>query len=718
MSEPLASSLDILLKNLGFTEGNPFASLEAGKEEGQDWFYESFVEPPRFDEIVGDARSPQPMLIFAPRGSGKTALRVMVHYYCRRGYANRQGWVPGGKVLSILHTDLSLIQEVARQNPKADLTRSHVQTILRSGVVALARQLGSDPSFRVRLASRPGEDKTYLHWFVAHFGQDLSAGERRWLREAGLAAKKPLGYPLPHPSEETTAFPVLEYLPDLSSLLEDESSHSYVQLMRRFVELALSASFQAVYVLVDGADELATTAAEFAYGARLVEALAANLRILDMPGVAFRLFLPAEMRPYLEALGSVRDDRIVWYELVWRPDQLLALLRKRLDVFSRGRVPSLDTICADDLPPGHLEKAMVEVADGSPRTLLRLGQALLRRQAELVRVDEQADVMLRKEAWERARADILPHQEQPPVAIQNAALEAEQPPAWSRILTGYPSPIALVCRDYLIRQEPVVRLVRLLDAFEAVVSFCGVLLLAQYRQQVEEAAKQGQRVRSLPSAVGKDCRQMTLGRWLWVLERLTGLSGSLGRTVIGRQLHRLMHGESGVAMRRLRDLRNEMAHQAKPSTFYEERLPGAHADLLTVLIGLNFLAETVLFQPLGLKRHGDEYLHLVRRYQGDNPLFIEERWSLTIPLDCDRLWLGQGKRALALFPLLLAERCPVCGYDEVFIYQSFGDDNLIYHNFSSGHTLTSGRYRSAVAELFGFLDGRLNGPSAPGNDTT
>ncbi len=702
MSESLADSLNILLKNLGFTKGNPFASLEANKEEGQEWFYESFVEPPRFDEIVGDARSPQPMLIFAPRGSGKTALRVMVHYYCQRGYANRQGWVPGGKVLGILHTDLSLIQEVAHENPRSDLARSHVQAILRAGVVALARQLGSDPSLRARLASQSAEDTTYLHWFASHFGENLSAAERRWLREAGLAARMPLGFPLPHPHGQTLALPALEYLPDLQSLLESESSHSYVQLMRRFVEMALSIGFQAVYVLVDGADELASTAVELGYAACLVEALAANLQILDMPGVAFRLFLPAEMRPHLEALGSVRTDRIIWYDLVWKPDQLLALLHKRLDVFSEGRVPSLDTICADDLPPGQLEKALVEAADGSPRTLLRLGQALLRCQAELVRGDERADAMLRKEAWERARADILSHREQPPVAIQATAPEAEQPSAWSRILTRYPSPIALVCRDYLIRQEPIARLVRLLDAFEATISFCGVLMLAQYRQQVEEAASQGQRARSLPSAVGKECWQMSLGRWLWVLERLTGLSGSLGRTLIGSRLHRLLQKESGEAVQRLRDLRNQMAHQAQSATFYTEQLPPAQADLLTVLANLDFLTETVLFQPLNMRRHGNEYFYAVRCYQGDNPLFTEEQWRLTIPLDCDKLWLSQGNRLLALFPLLHAERCPECGHDEVFTYQRLEDDNLIYHNFASGHSWTTARYRAEFADLFGF----------------
>ena len=694
MSESASSSLDILLKNLGFTRGNPFASLEADKEEGQAWFYESFVEPPRFDEIVGDARSPQPVLVFAPRGSGKTALRVMVHDYCQRRL------VPGGgQILSILHTDLSLIQEMARQDPQADLARYHVQAILRAGMVALARQIGQDPTLRGRLSAQPAEEKTFLRWFLRAFGQDLSAVEWRRLREVGFGSEPRLGFPLSHQSGRA-AVP-LEDLADWQSLLESESSHSYVQLLRRFVELMLEAGFQAVYVLVDGVDELASTAAEFGYAACLVEALAANLKILDMPGVAFRLFLPAEMRPDLEALQSVRRDRIIWYDLVWKPEQLLALLHKRLDVFSEGRVPSLDPICADDLPPGQLEKGMVEAANGSPRALLQLGQALLRQQAALVGMDEQADWRLRKEAWERAQTEILPAGEKSLSTAQAPVPEAEQVSAWQQILACYPSPIALTLRDCLIRQEPMARFLRLLDAFEATVSFCGVLMLAGYRQQVEEATRQGQPVRSLQSAVGRECRLMTLGRWLWVLERLTGLSGSLGRTPIGRPLQRLLQGERGAAVQRLRDLRNQVAHQALPSTFYDEQLAPAQKDLLTVLIGLDFLAETVLFRPLNLRRLGDDYLHLVRRYQGDNPLFNEEEWNLTIALSCDRVWFSQGQIALALFPFLVAEPCPVCGHEELFIYQRF-DDNLVYHNFASGHSLITARYRSVVAELLGF----------------
>lgn len=696
------NSLEILLKNLGFVRGNPFASIDAGKEEGQDWFYESFVEPPCFDEIVGDARSPQPMLIFAPRGSGKTALRVMVHYYCQRGYTGQHGYVPGGgQVLSILHTDLSLIQEVGRENPQADLARYHVQAILRAGVVALARQMKDNPSLRKRLTERPAEEQTYLRWFVLNFNQDLSADEWRWLREAGLVGKRRLGFPLPPNHDKAPAPPLLENLPELQSLLEDESLHSYVQLLTHFVKLAQGIGFQAVYVLVDGADELASTAADFGHAARLVEPLAANLQILDIPGVAFRFFLPAEMRSSLETRGSVRRDRMVWHDLTWDTNRLLALLHKRLDVFSEGRVQSLDSICADDLSSDQLEKAMIDAADGSPRTLLLLGRELLRRQVDLIGTDEQADWRLRKKAWEQAQAAIVSHLEKPASPAWVPGPEPEPTPLWPQILSDYPSPIALVCRDYLSRQEPMAHFLRLLDAFEATMSFCGLLMLAQYRQQVEEAAGRGQRARSLASALGKECRLMTLGRWLWVLERLTGLSGSLGRTPIGSRLHRLLHGERGAAVQRLRDLRNQVAHQAQPSTFYTENLAPAQADLLTVLTGLDFLMEADLFQSLSLKRQGNRYVHIIRHYRGDNPIFMEANWVLTIPLECDKIWFGQGDRFLSLFPFLIAERCPVCGQEELFTYQRY-DNNLLYHNFASGHSLITAEYQPAFADLFGF----------------
>ena len=63
------------LERLGF-ETNPFALREATLEEQLD---EYFVEPPGFEHVSG----PHTFLLFAARGGGKTACRIMVEHACR-----------------------------------------------------------------------------------------------------------------------------------------------------------------------------------------------------------------------------------------------------------------------------------------------------------------------------------------------------------------------------------------------------------------------------------------------------------------------------------------------------------------------------------------------------------------------------------------------------------------------------------------------------------
>ena len=64
--------------------------------------------------------------------------------------------------------------------------------------------------------------------------------------------------------------------------------------------------FTACYILVDGIDELGSTAADWDQAAALVEPLAANLSLMDLPGVAFRFFLPAEKQARLQLREAVR----------------------------------------------------------------------------------------------------------------------------------------------------------------------------------------------------------------------------------------------------------------------------------------------------------------------------------------------------------------------------------------------------------------------------
>lgn len=78
-SHQQAKTLAAWLKEHGFT-GNPFALREAGREERLS---EYFVEGPHYDEIKGSTDDPRTAFVFAARGCGKSAYRVMIQRSCR-----------------------------------------------------------------------------------------------------------------------------------------------------------------------------------------------------------------------------------------------------------------------------------------------------------------------------------------------------------------------------------------------------------------------------------------------------------------------------------------------------------------------------------------------------------------------------------------------------------------------------------------------------------
>lgn len=683
----MSGHTDILLRNLGF-HGNPFSSLEAGKEEGREWFYASFVEPSGFSTILGDATSPEPLIVFAPRGSGKTALRSMLNYYCRRGY------VPGGKVLSIAHVDPSAIEEkAARLEPRA-LARLHVETIIQKGLAALCQQVLDEPKLQGELPRRldPGE-RELLRWYIASYGQDL--------RPADASLAYALAADVVTAAHSTPPTRAKVHQPGEA---RDGRGWSYVVLLRRFVDLLLNPRpFAACYVLVDGIDELGSTAADWDQAAAMVEPLAANLKLMDLPGVAFRFFLPAELKPRLLSREAVRRDRIIFHDLVWTSQGLTDLLHKRLLAFSEYHIESLDQISEDALRGGRLEAEMVEACQATPRTLLRLGQELIRQQAALLQQEpEHADWLLREEAWRRTKEALVPPASKPLLQATLAPpAGASQSGLLQRVMQDYPGPIAVTCRDYVLQRDPFHKLNRLLDVFEITIAFCAVLMMAQYQWQVETYGRQ--QSKSLAQVLGESCKRMSLGNWRWVLSRLTGLSGSLGRTSIGSHLHQFVAGDTADAVQSLLQLRNQLAHSALRSDpgFYVRQLTDAEAQLNQVLAALDFLGDLQLVRVTKLQRQGNSYLHEARLYRGDNPNFPYTDLTLFRALDSGRMYVIYNTTQLAIHPLLIAERCPECGQEEVFLYQGVNSDDVLYHCLGTGHSLTSTACRTELKTLFG-----------------
>src|SRR5690349_7566877 len=99
----------------------PFDRPEAGNEEFErpDFLASCFVEPKSFERVFGQADSPPvTSFLFAARGTGKTACRVMMDYYCKNGSSRLSSPKSNGQifVLSIPHIRLDNVLDLARQS--------------------------------------------------------------------------------------------------------------------------------------------------------------------------------------------------------------------------------------------------------------------------------------------------------------------------------------------------------------------------------------------------------------------------------------------------------------------------------------------------------------------------------------------------------------------------------------------------------------------------
>jgi hypothetical protein len=367
-----AKTLAAWLKEHGFTE-NPFALREAGREERLS---EYFVEGPYYDEIKGGAHDPRTAFVFAARGCGKSAYRVMIQCSCRPDDRD-------SPILAIPYTDFSRVLAETNGDLYQITVNHHLRAILATGLAALLHEFVEFPEGFLKLP-RKRQDI-----FKALMGEHapsllhptfLSDRLREWGKEAvadlleGAAEQELLGALLVSTAEPLPRF--------LQTLLTEPSGPlpdglPLMEHWRALVALIQRTGLKAVYVLVDRLDEFAETAidAQTAVATFLLP-LVADLSLMEKSPVAFKFFLPLEVFDLLQENSVVRFDRLNRYHLEWRDDHLVRMLRSRLQAFSRGRVPSLDAI-ADVYVAGHIDGQLVKWAYGSPRNLLLLGDTLL-----------------------------------------------------------------------------------------------------------------------------------------------------------------------------------------------------------------------------------------------------------------------------------------------------------------------------------------------------
>ncbi len=387
----------------------PFDRPEAGNEEfaRPDFLASCFVKPRSFERILGWADTPVTSLLFAARGSGKTACRVMVDYYCRSGL------VPVGEspdreayVLSVPHIFLDRIPAIARLNTLPGDTplirvEHHVWEILNRAVVAFVDLVASATTLRKNVSDLSVVGKRDLGWLISAYSTYLSSYQVTLLNDLGIGGESSIGFT---PAQKETP-PSVSWDPALS---QASGNASPLDHLTQWAALLHDIGIEANYILVDGVDEFATSAGSPAEAFQVIRPLLTTLRLMDGTShTAFKFFLPDTINSFVQQDLAIRQDRGFLLETIqWQEEDLIDILRQRLAVLRVDKdvarvIPGFDDLCVPELR-GQIETKLAKEARGNPRHLLILCGLMARAHFDHSIKGQDDPYQLNREDWEMA----------------------------------------------------------------------------------------------------------------------------------------------------------------------------------------------------------------------------------------------------------------------------------------------------------------------------
>ncbi len=398
----LPSTLHDWLQRVGFND-NPFAQDDAHAESKCLPAY--FRDVGIFDMLAGNPLVPEPRIIFAPRGGGKSAYWVMLQNKCQPSQEREAGVLYN--VLAVPHIRFTRLLELRRTRHLT--ARDHLNEILRYGTRNLLEALTNDCALARNF---PRSACGRLRWFCDEFYPELLQPE-----SVKVALEK-IGGTFPF---EWEAFEQAVERRELTSLMRSLSAPESLgwlagvidahtrplspmatadELMTEFCSVARASGLAAVYILVDELDATAEAQQNLSLVVELVEPLLEDQALMTGNRWAFRVFLPEEARDMLLKPGTRLAQFIQRHQvrIQWNEEALRGLLSERLKYYSNEKIESLEQIGQRESArasvqtepeqaerqrphqakrPKTIEEDLILKAAGSPRRALQLGRYLL-----------------------------------------------------------------------------------------------------------------------------------------------------------------------------------------------------------------------------------------------------------------------------------------------------------------------------------------------------
>ncbi|GAA1650475.1 P-loop ATPase, Sll1717 family [Georgenia ruanii] len=349
------------LTSHGFV-GDPFASTNSENEES---LADYFVPPPYFESVLGSPTSPKSTIVFAPRGSGKTAQRRMIE-------------IASGEEADFACVTYTNFSEI---DPKTASLADHQKVICRLLTVAALSHLAED-TWRAHSLSE--HNKQVLKYAAGELLNDLNQQEL----ETAISSVKSLGDKAVETWHKYGGFIAagiaalmskfgLDGVKLPSELAESATGQAatLAYLFPKLVDVFRALGFEAVYILVDKLDETSKTGNRPDLAFSLVSPLLLDLTTVEQPGVAFKFFLWDLLEDLFVESGG-RGDRLGVSKLHWTVPELMEMLSRRVAAFSDGRVTSFNQL-VDPSFGVDVHRLLAHLSPDSPRDMIRMCERIV-----------------------------------------------------------------------------------------------------------------------------------------------------------------------------------------------------------------------------------------------------------------------------------------------------------------------------------------------------
>ncbi len=335
---------------------DPFYLLEASEDP---YLFAYLVGHDAFEVVWGD----WPSFIFAPVGGGKTALRCRVTQAC---WATQQTNRP----FPIVYSPPFL--KWGHLNPSFD---EHLSALAEAGGLYLLLIMSHRPHWFMRLSKEemqivrntldwnlPGPLESYICPCME--GRNLVPLYERFQRAS---------LPSDSPSTEELGefFALLQSFPSAISSRPTPLLR-WMSLLRVLLDIF---QLPAIYILLDGLDATDLTAENPLAAVKVICSLLDEIPSLTHQRIYFKAFAPIEIHLPLEREYSniLKQAQIV--DLIWTPELLAEVIRRRVYVASRGEFGSLSALA---LPPlRDFELDLAKNVHPLPREILALTHRVL-----------------------------------------------------------------------------------------------------------------------------------------------------------------------------------------------------------------------------------------------------------------------------------------------------------------------------------------------------